>query len=150
MLIAMRENERPLATVTVPGLVMKNLTNQREHWSDSAGRARLQRTQSAMMTRLKLQTRGVRSAVEQAMGNGGLVVHITRIAKRSLDEGDNLPASAKHVRDGVSDALEVDDADKRVSWTYEQKAGEPAVTIDIFPRSVCECCGAYRVREKTS
>jgi len=50
------------------------------------------------------------------------VVHLTRIGAGTLD-GDGLQASFKAVRDGVSDALGVDDGGPWVMWRYEQEKG---------------------------
>jgi hypothetical protein len=57
-------------------------------------------------------------------------VTITRIAPRELDS-DNLASCAKGIRDGVADALRVDDGDERIRWTYKQERGKPAVRVDI-------------------
>ena len=51
-------------------------------------------------------------------------VLITRIAPRELDS-DNLTSSAKHVRDGIADALAIDDRDKRVEWDVDYEKGAP-------------------------
>ena len=51
-------------------------------------------------------------------------VLLTRVAKRQLDD-DNLRGAMKAVRDGVAAALGIDDADPRVTWLYDQKAGPP-------------------------
>ena len=53
-----------------------------------------------------------------------LTVTITRVAPRALDD-DNLASSQKHVRDGIADALGIDDRDPRVSWRYAQRRGDP-------------------------
>ena len=53
--------------------------------------------------------------------NHRCVVTITRIAPRALDD-DNLAASAKHVRDGIADAMGLDDRDPRVRWRYAQRS----------------------------
>jgi hypothetical protein len=51
-----------------------------------------------------------------------LRVTLTRVGPRDLDS-DNLPVSMKHVRDGIADALGIDDRDPRVSWHYAQARG---------------------------
>lgn len=51
-------------------------------------------------------------------------VEITRIAARRLDD-DNLSGSAKAIRDGIADALGVNDADPGVAWRYGQRGGGP-------------------------
>lgn len=47
-------------------------------------------------------------------------VSFTRLGRKPFDS-DNLAMSFKHVRDGVADALGVDDGDERVSWFYGQR-----------------------------
>jgi hypothetical protein len=49
-----------------------------------------------------------------------LVVTLTRLSPGELDD-DNLRPALKSVRDGVADALDVDDRDKRVRWEYYQR-----------------------------
>ena len=52
-----------------------------------------------------------------------LVVTLTRIGIRQGLDGDNLQASLKAVRDGVADALRIDDGSNRVEWRYAQRRG---------------------------
>ena len=68
-----------------------------------------------------------------------LVVYITRIAPCGLDS-DNLAGSCKHARDGIADALGIDDRDPRVEWRYRQAypakgaADKYALAVLIRPR----------------
>ena len=56
---------------------------------------------------------------------------LTRIAPRSLDEGDNLPMAFKKIRDVISSFLTGDtrpglaDSDERLTWAYNQEKGKP-------------------------
>lgn len=51
-------------------------------------------------------------------------VTITRVGRRMLLDDDNLATSAKHVRDGIAQALGVDDGDtSKVTWRYGQRLG---------------------------
>ncbi len=64
---------------------------------------------------------------------GTVVVALTRIAPRDLDT-DNLASGLKAVRDGVADALGVDDGSSRIEWRYAQERGRPgeyAVRVEI-------------------
>lgn len=64
------------------------------------------------------------------------VVTLTRIAPRPIDGHDNLQGGFKNVTDAVALWLNVDDADKRVTWCYAQRKGEPkqyAAEISIEP-----------------
>lgn len=50
---------------------------------------------------------------------------MTRVAPSKGLDFDNLVSSAKACRDGIADALGVDDADARVTWHYAQRRGKP-------------------------
>lgn len=63
-----------------------------------------------------------------------LVVKLTRIAPRQLDQHDGLGAALKPIIDGVADYLGVKDNDPRITWKLEQRKGrvrEYAVEIQI-------------------
>ena len=53
---------------------------------------------------------------------------------RQMDT-DNLEGAFKGVRDKIADIINLDDADGRVSWHYNQYPGKPGVRITIEPRS---------------
>ena len=95
-------------------LRLRSLTNQREHWAARARRTKRERSAARIVARS-------RGAAGLALP---LVVTIVRIAPRRLDD-DNLRGACKAVRDGLADALDVDDADSRVTWRYEQRKGRP-------------------------
>jgi hypothetical protein len=60
-------------------------------------------------------------------------ITLTRIAPRRLDS-DNLARSLKAVRDGIADAIGVDDGDPRLEWRYAQEQGavrEYAVRVEV-------------------
>jgi hypothetical protein len=44
-------------------------------------------------------------------------------------DGDNSIGSLKAVRDGVADALGIDDGDPRLTWEYRQETGPFGVRI---------------------
>jgi hypothetical protein len=66
---------------------------------------------------------------------GDLVVLLTRTYSgrgRAMDS-DGIARSLKAVRDGVADALGVDDGDPRVTWLTTQERGEKTgVKVSIF------------------
>ena len=65
---------------------------------------------------------------------GPWVVTLTRHGPRKLDD-DNLSAAFKRIRDGVADALGVDDGNRRrVRWEYKQRRGAYEVGISIATR----------------
>lgn len=103
----------PKLTFTVP-VRLVSLTNQREHWSKRAARAKAQRLLAAAMTRITFRE----SEFTAPFG-----VSIIRIGKRTLDS-DNLQGACKSFRDGIADALGVDDGDtSKVKWRYGQQKG---------------------------
>lgn len=84
--------------------------NLREHWHARAKRAKGHRLAAcACFPRDRVPSFPV-------------VVTLTRVAPRPLDD-DNLRGALKAVRDGIADALGVDDRDERVRWRYRQIRG---------------------------
>lgn len=111
--------------------------NAHEHWRARQKRAKAQRSAAVILTAAHAATAGivVSSGNYYALA-GPMVVTLTRIAPRSLDS-DNLAGSAKHVRDGIADALGIDDRNPIVEWRYAQRRGAPkqyAVEIHISPK----------------
>lgn len=99
--------------------------NTRVHWAKRARRAREQRTAARAFTRTALAAHGPTCAP--------LTVTLTRLAARKLDS-DNLAAAMKAVRDGVADALGLDDGDARLTWRYAQDKlprGQYAVRVEV-------------------
>ena len=118
-------------SILLPGLRLYSESNLREHWARNHRRAKTQRvttyyTLSAHVPRTRATLRP-------------LVITITRIAPRPLDEGDNLPASAKAVQDGIADWLagqygKGQDRQPGLVFRYNQRRGAPreyGVTITI-------------------
>ncbi len=97
--------------------------NLRQHWAKRAKRAKLQRNIARYL---------VHAARPPYTGTETEIITLTRVAPRKLDS-DNLARSLKAVRDGVADALGIDDGDARIDWRYAQRKGKPreyAVLID--------------------
>jgi len=114
--------------------------NTREHWSKRKRRAAEHRGLACLVLKPKLRAAPHPLPVQ---------VTVTRIAPRALD-GDNLQAALKHVRDGVADALGVDDHTALVEWVYRQQRGAPreygvAVTIEPAPGSEASLRAASKV-----
>jgi len=98
--------------------------NLRGHWGKRARRAKKQREAA------RLLIRAARIAIPKS---GSVAITLTRIAPRALDT-DNLASGLKAVRDGVADALGVDDGSARIEWRYAQERGKPgeyAVKVQI-------------------
>jgi hypothetical protein len=102
-----------MLVVEIPIQLVNPLNGSHGHWSKRAKRAKEERTLAGLMTR----SLGFAPPLP-------CTITITRIAPRALDD-DNLAASAKHVRDGIADALEIKDNDPRVQWCYAQRKGKP-------------------------
>jgi hypothetical protein len=61
------------------------------------------------------------------------IVTLMRVGKKNLDS-DNLLAALKAVRDGVADALGIDDGSDRVQWHYGQAISKTCgVRVTIEP-----------------
>ena len=96
-------------------------SNLREHWRARHRRTKAQR-RAAYYASLAA---GVPLARESA------TVRMTRVSPRRLDD-DNVRGALKAVRDGIADALGVDDADERVRWEYDQSVSRKAhVVVDV-------------------
>ncbi len=100
--------------------------NLRTHWRAKAKRAKWQRGVSALHGRMGLLH----------LMKPPLLITLTRIGPRKWDS-DNLAISCKAVRDGIADALGIDDGDERLEWKYAQRKGKPkeyAVEVEIVPQ----------------
>jgi crossover junction endodeoxyribonuclease RusA len=100
--------------------LLPSAANLREHWRRRAARVRSERATTAAAAR----------AWDAPRVPFPLVVTITRVAPRMLDS-DNSASAAKAVRDGIADALGVDDSNPLVLWRYSQEKGRPAVRVEI-------------------
>jgi hypothetical protein len=114
--------------VTIPIRTVSE-ANRRDHWAVRAKRTKQARQTVGLVMAGSLSFHG--------RPDFPLVVTLTRIAPRDLDS-DNLAISQKGVRDGVADALGIDDRDPLVAWRYDQrrgKRGQYAVEITIVGAS---------------
>jgi hypothetical protein len=61
-----------------------------------------------------------------------LKIKLIRIGKRLLDKDDNLPAAFKAFKDGICDALKINDGNKaHAVWEYAQEKGSYGVRVEI-------------------
>lgn len=105
--------------------------NVRVHWAKRARRAHKQREAARMLVRAALAALPPWNPAREEKRKR--TVWLTRLAPRELDS-DNLAAALKAVRDGVADALGMDDGDPRLVWLYGQRRGKPgeyAVQVEI-------------------
>ena len=115
-----------MISVVLP-IRLVSVANIREHWAKRAKRTKEQRNLADLA--LRRMTHEVWNGRELRT----FAVTITRIAPRGLD-GDNLQSACKGLRDGIADAMLVDDGDPRITWNYRQSSGRPkqyAVLIEI-------------------
>ena len=105
-------------------LRLDNPLNQRTSWQLRARRAHNERG----ITRLALGPK------IRGLGPPPYTVKLTRFGRQKMDD-DGLSASFKHVRDGVADALKLDDGDSRFSWIYQQAIVPYEVLIEIATMS---------------
>lgn len=111
-------------TIRLPLRTVSTL-NAREHWRVKAKRSKSDRFTARLLADAEL-TPVRRWFVPVA-------VKLTRVGPRALD-GDNLQGALKAVRDGVADALGIDDGDVSVTWSYDQQKGKPreyAVIVEV-------------------
>lgn len=95
--------------VTLPVRTVSE-ANTRGHWATRSRRVKAHRTAAHLALRSR-----VRDLTLPA------VVVLTRCAPSAGLDDDNLRSALKAVRDGVADALGVDDRDPRVRWEYRQE-----------------------------
>ena len=92
-------------------IVLVSEANARGHWSTKSPRVQNQRLAARL---------AVADLLRRAQPQMPVVVTLTRIAPRKLDD-DNLRSAFKAVRDGVADALGVNDGGKQVTWAYRDE-----------------------------
>jgi len=134
------------AVLRIDGLHLKSHRNMRLNWRARApverlhralGRALAPSLAASGIVRLdgySLVGRGKRPTVKPDTTLLARAVEVTfvRIGKRKLDKEDNLREALKNLKDGVADALGVDDADARITWSYApQLLGDYAVEIVV-------------------
>ena len=99
--------------------------NAHEHWRLRQRRAKAQRSIAGVVVLATLRGAGEHRVTPPC------TVRLTRIAPSSGLDSDNLAGSQKHVRDGIADALGIDDRDPRVTWFYDQERGPWGVRVRI-------------------
>lgn len=122
---------QPLLEVWLP-ITVVNEANRRDHWG-AVKRAKAHRGAALLTTRAALG----RNWPVGGWRGAQLVVLLTRTYSRRgrAMDSDGVARSLKAVRDGVADALGVDDGDPRVSWlTAQTRGNETGVLVQLFER----------------
>ena len=117
--VASSLRQRVVIEVSLP-LRTRSTLNVREHWRKRAKRAQEERA----VVRMRL------AVVRGWAPSLPVTVTLTRVGPRALD-GDNVQGALKAVRDGVADALGVDDGSEDVQWLYEQRGGAYEVRVKV-------------------
>lgn len=115
----------------IEGLVTKSPENgNREHWAVRKKRISAERQVAYI--------KAVRALVQFKPFKEGerFRVTLTRMGTRKMDD-DNAIGSLKHVRDGIADAIGIDDGDTRVEWAYRQVKA-PAGVGAFIEWGMCE------------
>lgn len=101
--------------------------NRAEHWAKRASRVKAQRIEAWRQTIL----------LRDQWPPPPYRISLHRQADKSHQlDTDNLARALKAVRDGIADALRINDGDPAHEWTYQQGAGpEYAVYVMIETRT---------------
>lgn len=89
--------------------------NSRQHWAAKAKRVSAHKNAARLVTGQALRALGLR-----ALPPGPVTITLTRKSIRRMDS-DNLAGACKAARDGIAEALGVDDGDPRITWAYAQR-----------------------------
>lgn len=103
--------------VTLPIRTLSEM-NMRQCWQARARRVREQRGLARLVVAGTLAHEPVKPPCE---------VHVTRCAPSGGLDDDNLRSALKAVRDGIADALGIDDGSDAVVWRYDQRRSKPGV-----------------------
>jgi hypothetical protein len=99
--------------ITIPVRVISE-ANTREHWGLKASRAKKQKNEAILAVKVCTEYRSLKLP---------LAISFVRYGKRKLDS-DNLQGAFKAVRDGVAEALSINDGSDLITWDYKQEAGK--------------------------
>ncbi len=108
-----------IAEYLIPGKTPNPVNGSHGSWRAAAARRKKQRKDANYLT-----PRRMRAPCE---------VLLIRLSPGELDD-DNLRPALKSIRDGIADALGVDDRDPAVRWEYAQarcKRGDEGVRVRI-------------------
>lgn len=113
----------------IPAKTVSEANKGGEHWTKKSRRHKTQKT----LVKVAFMENNFRF-------NLPVIITLTRISPRNLDEHDNLRVSLKYIADAVSENILCDfrpgrsDDSKEITWQYDQKKGmvkQYAVEIKI-------------------
>ena len=127
----------PVLTFDIPIRTVSE-GNKRGCWQKDYARNKEQRDIACLFTQARL---------ELPLAELPKSITLTRIAPRRLDTG-NLAVAMKAVQDGICDALEINDGDRRIKWHYEQEKGKEyavRVTLNADKNHKCQLTDAVHL-----
>lgn len=107
------KSDSTIIRFTLP-LEVVSEANQRGHWAKHHKRKQAHRWIACQYTKVWLWTE---------LGGRVCVVTLTRVKgprQRDFDD-DNLRSAFKAIRDGIADAIGIDDGSKGIRWEYAQE-----------------------------
>lgn len=114
-----------MISFTLP-LRTRNPLNSRQGWRPVWARGKAHRKAAALKTKTEIKRQ-----LPSGILCPPLVVTLVRIGPREMDD-EGCIASLKGVRDGIADALKIDDGDKKkIRWRYDQAKGPYGVGVNI-------------------
>lgn len=113
-----------LVTDLIPVRLINQSNARHGSWHARARKAKTVRHIAAMQVRSELRTNSLAWA-RLIVGPEArdLVVRLVYVGPRKLDD-DGVVSAVKSLRDGVADALKINDADPRVVWVPDQEIGD--------------------------
>jgi hypothetical protein len=103
-------------------LALPSAANLRQHWAPSATTTKIHRVVGMTLGR----------TLRRCVTSGPpWVILLVRQSPRRLDS-DNMARACKGVRDGIAQALSIDDGSDDVEWLYSQRTGIPRVWAKIW------------------
>lgn len=112
----------PWISVVVP-VRLRNTSNSRAGWRATAKRAKEVRSLAKMLVLRQYQS-----------SPWPLAIRLVYVGPRQLDD-DGVASAVKSLRDGVADALGIDDRDPRVVWVPDQERGgvrEYSARVEVY------------------
>ena len=107
-----------IITLPWPNLKLTPNAKRRKHWRSYQPAIKSDRAAGAICTCLALPLRA-KKAIAATEGKIAMVVTFYPPDARRRDD-DGMISAFKHLRDGIADALGIDDGDPRITWVVEQ------------------------------
>lgn len=107
--------------------------NRRGHWAKHSGRIASQR----LIAKQEMRVHCVRSPRWCACCGPQATVTLTRVIgpRGKAFDSDGMVCAAKAIRDGIADALGINDGSDAVTWRYGQRRGdEHGVEVKVEAR----------------